>query len=152
MHLAYRADYGPEFRTLGIVANEPPKIGKPFPMRVPQVDRDGNDTSGIRMPEVQVPLATFTGWNLRTKQIGAPDELSSMVGSFIPFPRTKAEREQRGDPRLSVEERYPNRQDYLRKIEASARELARKQYLLGEDVPSVVKAASGHWDYLHSGK
>jgi hypothetical protein len=77
-------DYGEEFRSAGIVTIEPPKVGSAFPMRLPQVDADGNDTAGIRMPATAVPLATYTGWNLRSAGIGAPDELYSMTGSFIP--------------------------------------------------------------------
>ena len=81
---AWRSDFGPDFASKGIVAYEPPKVGKPFPMLVPQVDSDGNETSGIRLPELAVPLATYTGWNLRDANIGAPDEIQSMVGSFHP--------------------------------------------------------------------
>src|SRR4029077_17612435 len=102
---------------------DPPKVGKPFRMLVPQVDRDGNETSGVRTPDLQVPLATYTGWNLRKPELGAPDELFNMVGSFIPFPKTKAERAEKGDPRLSIEERYASKQEYLDKIAAAARGL-----------------------------
>ncbi|MGA3079576.1 MAG: alpha/beta hydrolase domain-containing protein [Bryobacteraceae bacterium] len=99
---AWHADYGEEFRSAGIVTIEPPKVGSAFPMRLPQVDADGNDTAGIRMPATAVPLATYTGWNLRSAAIGAPDELYSMVGSFIPFARTKAERVKSGRRRRTV--------------------------------------------------
>ena len=102
---AWHADYGPRFAA-GIVTQEPPKLGAPFATLVPQVDRDGNDVGGIRMPEIQAPLATYTGWNLRAPEIGAPDELFSMQGSWIPFARTRKDREQSGDPRPSIEERY----------------------------------------------
>ena len=67
---------------------EPPKVGGAFPMLVPQVDTDGNETSGVRGPLLEWPLGTYTGWNLRAKEIGAPDELYSMVGSWIPFARS----------------------------------------------------------------
>src|SRR5579859_1581161 len=62
---AYHVDYGPDFRTRGIIGIEPPQVGKPFPTLVPQVDADGNETSGIRMPDIQAPLGTYTGWNMR---------------------------------------------------------------------------------------
>ena len=82
MHSALRVDYGPEFLSKGIISVEPPKVGKPFSMLVPQVDpTDGNEIAGIRLPVVRVPLGTHTGWNLRHPEIGAPDELFSMVGS-----------------------------------------------------------------------
>ena len=145
---AWHADYGEEFRSAGIVTIEPPKVGSAFPMRLPQVDADGNDTAGIRMPATAVPLATYTGWNLRSAAIGAPDELYSMVGSFIPFARTKAERVKSGDPRLSVEERYASKQAYLDQVEAAAHGLVQERYLLERDVASVVARASAGWDFV----
>jgi hypothetical protein len=145
---AWRVDYGEEFRTAGIVTIEPPKVGKPFPILLPQVDADGNETAGIRMPATLVPLATYTGWNLRAPEIGAPDELYSMVGSFIPFARTKAERAKTGDPRLSIEERYAGKQEYLDKVETAARGLVKESYLMERDVPRVMERASAEWDYV----
>jgi hypothetical protein len=145
---AYRVDYGPEFRTAGIIANEPPKVGSAFPILLPQVDRDGNETSGIRMPEVQVPLATYTGWNLRAPEIGASAEMFSMQGSFIPFFRTKADRELHRDPRASIEERYPGRAQYLEKIESAARAMVQAGYLLNEDIVQIVEHSATEWDYL----
>jgi len=147
---AWHVDYGEEFRTAGIVTVEPPKVGTAFPMRLPQVDADGNDTAGIRMPATAVPLATYTGWNLRSPGIGAPDELYSMTGSFIPFARTRAEREKTGDPRLSVEERYTSKQAYLDKVEAAAGDLVKERFLLQRDVPLVVARASAEWDFVEA--
>jgi hypothetical protein len=146
---AYHVDYGPQYRDKGIVTIDPPKVGKPFRMLVPQVDRDGNETSGVRMPEIQVPLATYTGWNLRKPELGAPDELYSMAGSFIPFPKTKAERAANGDPRLSIEERYTSKQEYLDKIEAAARGMVASGFMLAGDVPKVVERSAAEWDYVH---
>ncbi|MEK7407118.1 MAG: alpha/beta hydrolase domain-containing protein [Acidobacteriota bacterium] len=136
MHKAYRVDYGPQFRGAGIVSFEPPKVGKAFAMLVPQVDADGNETSGIRMPDVQAPLAAYTGWNLRDPKLGAPDELHSMAGSWLPFPRTK------------ISQRYKSRAEYLEKATAAARELARQGYLLEGDVTRIVEQAGRQWDYL----
>ncbi len=145
---AWRVDYGPEFRSKGIVSIEPPKVGKPFVVLVPQTDADGNETSGIRLPDVAVPLATYTGWNLRDPKIGAPEELFSMAGSFLPFPRTKAERAKNGDPRRSIEERHSSRADYLGKVEAAARDLVGGGYVLESDVPKLLDRAARQWDYL----
>ncbi|MBI1786582.1 MAG: hypothetical protein HYR60_03385 [Acidobacteria bacterium] len=145
---AYRADYGPEFRSKGIVSMEPPLVGKTFPTLVPQVDGDGNETSGIRLPGIQAPLGTFTGWNLRVPEIGAGDELYSMVGSFIPFARTKAERTKSKDPRPSVEERYKGKEEYLKKVESAARALAVSGYLLESDVAPLVARGGAEWDWL----
>ena len=94
-------------------SSEPPKVGKEFPTLVPQVDVDGNEQSGIRLPELAVPLATYTGWNPRDPKTGAPEMISNMVGSFLPFPATKAAREKSGDPRLSIAERYSSKDEYL---------------------------------------
>ena len=145
---AWHVDYGEEFRSAGIVTIEPPKVGSAFPVRLPQVDADGNDTAGIRMPATAVPLATYTGWNLRSAAIGAPDELYSMAGSFVPFARTRAERMKTGDPRLSVEERYASKQAYLDKVEAAAHDLVQARYLLERDVAPVVARASAEWDFV----
>jgi hypothetical protein len=148
IQLAYRADYGPEFRDRGIISQEPPKVGNAFPMLVPQVDADGNETSGVRGPLLQYPLATYTGWNLRTKELGAPGELFSMVGSWIPFARTKAERLKSGDPRPSIEERYATRSEYLEKVGAAARGLVDRGLLLDRDVALAVSYAAEQWDFL----
>jgi hypothetical protein len=148
VHKAYRADYGPEFRTKGIVSQEPPKIGSAFGMLVPAIDADGNDRAGIRLPELEVPLATYTGWNVFNAKSGPTREISSMKGSYIPFARTAAERKANGDPRLSIEERYRNREHYLGLTANAALKLVDEGYLLGEDVPEILRKAREHWDYL----
>ena len=147
-YTAYRLDFGPDFRTEGIVAFEPPKVGRPFAMLVPQVDRDGNDISGVRLPELAVPLATYTGWNLRDKEIGAPDVAYDMVGSYIPLARTQAERESAHDPRPSISERYKNRDDYSQRVAAAAHALVEQRLLLDRDVKTIVDRAAGRWDSL----
>ena len=128
--------------------SEPPKTGEAFPALVPQVDADGNETSGVRLPELRVPLATYMGWNLRNPAIGAPTEQYPLIGSMVPFARTKAEREKSGDPRLSIAERYQSEQEYLGKVEAAARELAKERFLLESDIPQVVARAKQRWEQL----
>jgi hypothetical protein len=118
-----------------------------LPLVVPQVDSDGNDVGGIRLPEQAVPLGTYTDWAFRTEQIGAPDTLVAMAGSYIPFAKTRAEREKNKDPRLSIEERYSGREDYLRRIEEAANRLVQARYLLQEDLQSIVVAAGKNWDW-----
>jgi hypothetical protein len=145
---AYHVDYGPEFRTRGIISIEPPQVGKPFPTLVPQVDADGNETSGIRMPDIQAPLGTYTGWNMRAPELGAPDEMFSMVGSYIPFARTKAEREKNHDPRRSIEERYASREEYLKQVESAAKSLVAGGYLLAQDIPKLMERGLAEWDRL----
>lgn len=141
-----RLDFGPEYLTKGIVAYEPPHAGGAYPVLVPSVDADGNETSGIRLPELVFPLATHTGWNLRSPSVGAPDQLYSLIGSQVAFARTKADREKIGDPRLSIAERYRSRSEYLTKVEAAARALAAQHFLLEADLPRVVALAGRHWD------
>jgi hypothetical protein len=147
-YLAWHLDFGPDFRSKGIVAHDPPKVGAPFPVLVPQVNSDGNETSGVRLPEQMVPLATYTGWNLRDPKIGAPDVIYNMVGSFIPFAKTKAEREASGDPRFSIEERYHDKEEYLRKVKEAAVTLSSSGFLLSEDVEKVGAKAAARWDLL----
>jgi hypothetical protein len=136
--LAYRIDF----------AVQPPDPTQPFPTLLPQVDADGNETSGIRLPEIAVPLGTYTGWNLRNPSIGAPDELFSMIGSFIPFPKDKADRERVHDPRLSIAERYASEDEFLNKIDASTRTLIAAHFLLPEDAESIRRRAKQEWDFL----
>ena len=111
-----RLDFGPG-ADAGVPTIVPPVIGKAYQNLVPAVDEDGNELGGIRLPDVSMPLATHTGWNLRHPEMGAPDEVVGMfiglLGSTTLFPATKAEREASGDPRLSIEERYGSKEDYL---------------------------------------
>ena len=132
----YRADLGSPLKA--------PRI----PYLNPQVDADGNDTGGVRMPEIEVPLATYTGWNFRSPENGAPTEIVPLTGSFIPFAATKTERLKSGDPRLSIEERYPNRTAYLAKVRAAAQKLVKQRYLLAEDVDPILTHAGMVWDRL----
>ena len=147
-HLAYRVVYGPEFRTKGIVTVEPPEVISEFPVMVPQVDADGNETGGLMMPEVAVPLATYTGWNLFRPEAGPENVLSNMQGSYIPFPRTRAERERSSDPRRAIEERYRSREEYLGLVSDAALALVEEGYLLAEDLSPILSQAGRHWDYL----
>ena len=121
-----------------------------LPFLVPQVDKDGNVTSGIRLPEQSVPLGTYAGWAFRSQAHGQPDTLVSMAGSYIPFATTRAEREKNHDPRASIEERYSSRDDYLRRVRVAADALAKDRYVLQEDVNTIVDEAGKHWDWTMS--
>jgi hypothetical protein len=122
--------------------------GAPLPLLVPQVDADGNERAGIRLPDVAVPLATFTGWNFRRAAIGAPDQLFPLLGSYLPFASAKSTREQAHDPRASIEERYPTRERYLALVEEAGAALVKDRYLLADDLAGLVKHAGEHWDLL----
>ena len=102
------------------------------------------------MPEIAAPLATYLGWNFFNNRSGPTNELASLTGSFIPFSRTKAERERANDPRASIEERYKNKDAYLDLIEKSATGLAANGYLLQEDIPRIVGQAGARWDWINS--
>jgi hypothetical protein len=147
---AYRADYGPRFASEGIVTKEPPQIGPAFPMLVPQADADGNDIAGVRMPDLAVPLATYTGWNLFNPASGPTAVLASMQGSYIPLARTRADRERGRDPRPSIEERYHDKDQYLGRLSKAALELIEQRFLLGEDLVPILRNAGRHWDYAWS--
>jgi len=129
----------------------PPRRGRPYGSRVSAVDADGNEIGGVAVPELTVPLATHTGWNPRHPEIGGEEQLLVFVGSTLFFPRTRAEREASGDPRLSIEERYPSRETYLEQVRQAGRELCARGYLLEEDIELSATLAARMWDYLRAG-
>ncbi len=112
---------------------------------VPQSDADGNDLGGVRLPELQVPLATYTGWNLRDPGIGAPEQRVSFLGSWIPLARTAEERKKSGDARLSIAERYASREEYMSKFEQAAKKLIEQSFLLPEDLPAILERGKLEW-------
>jgi hypothetical protein len=113
---------------------------------VPRADADGNDLSGVRIAEMAVPVATYTGWNLRDPKTGLAGERVSFVGSYVPFPRTRAERERARDPRPSLEERYGSRERYLGLFAEAAIEQVRERFLLPEDLADVLSRGAAEWD------
>ena len=121
---------------------EPPQIetDREYEIRVPAIDADGNEVSGIRTPDVSVPRATYTGWNIRSDLVG-PNAMYSIVGSYLPFAANKAERAAVGDERLSLEERYPSNVEYVRRVYEAADLLWRKGFLLEEDAARYVEVA-----------
>jgi len=137
----YLLDYGPNFSATGIAAINPPAIVLPYednplngpiyPSYVPKTDSDGNDIAGVRSPEVTVPLATYTGWALRA---GAhANDGCEGSGQFIPFAKTRAEREASGDPRPSIEERYPSFGMYQSAAMRAIDDLVKDRLMLCED-------------------
>jgi len=113
---------------------------------VPQVDTDGNEIGGVRLPDIAVPTATATGWALRSKQAGGAGQLCYLDGSYIPFAKTKAERLQKHDTRPSLEERYRGTAEYVARVTSAAAALEKAGYLLGEDRERIVaKAQALSW-------
>jgi hypothetical protein len=107
-------------------------MSKPYRVLVPAVDADGNETSGVLLPDIAVPLATYTGWNLY-KAPYPEGELCDRDGTYVPFARTRAEREARGDPRPSLEERYGSHAAYVKRYEEAVQRLAPEHLILAED-------------------
>ncbi len=148
-----RMDFGFDH---GAATNVPAVFGTPYPNLVSAVDHDGNEVTGIRMPMIQAPLATYTGWNLRHANVGGEGQILSsggatggtLVGSSIPFAATRAEREAAGDPRRSIEERYASRDDYLARIHSVAQDMVNQRYILTEDLNRISQQASAHYDEL----
>lgn len=133
-------DWGPSFED-GILTNNPPDFSGPvYPSFVSKVDHDGNEIAGIRLPPVEVPIATTTGWALRSAAFGGPDGCESS-GQWIPFRTTKAERIAAGDPRRSLEERYKDHGDYVKEVAKAARKLEQRRLLLPEDVQRYIDEA-----------
>jgi Alpha/beta hydrolase domain len=137
-------DFGPLYRaedSSGVITREPPHVGSgSYGILEMQVDADGNDLGGIRSVFLQAPIGTYTGWNLGRKD-RFENGLCNLQGSFIPFAATKAERVAAGDPRLSIEERYPTKEAYLAAFKKAASDLVAKRFLAPDDAALLVKRA-----------
>jgi Alpha/beta hydrolase domain len=130
-------DFGKDFDK-GMLSVLPPRLlGTPYPVLVPKTDADGNDIAGIRIPEVAVPVATYTGWALRDDGHDGCDA----AGQRIAFAKTKAERMTSGDPRLSIQERYPDHATYVRAVTEAVDKLKAERLLLDEDAQAYIAAA-----------
>ncbi|HXH39211.1 MAG TPA: alpha/beta hydrolase domain-containing protein [Thermoanaerobaculia bacterium] len=128
----YRTDLGPDW-SHGIVT-EPPRVDGVYPSLVPQINSDGLDMAGVHLPEIDVPLATTTGWNRRDPKIGFPDSRASFVGSYIPWPKA------------DLIERYHNRDEYLGRFTRAALERAHDRFLVVDDLPAVIQRGGEEWD------
>ena len=137
-------DFGPLYRpgdSSGIIAREPPLVRSgSYGVLEMQVEADGNDIGGLRSAFLQTPIGTYTGWNLGRKD-RFENGLCNLQGSFIPFAATRAERLATGDPRLSIEERYPTIETYVAAFEKAVADLVAKRYLLSEDAKLLVERA-----------
>ena len=120
--------------------------GPPYLAFVAALDVDGNETGAVRMPDVEVPIATHTGFNVRHPSSGGAGQLLEYVGLTLPFPRDAGERARTGDPRPAIAERYSGRADYLARVRAVARRLAAERLLLEEDIELCVDLAAERYD------
>ena len=137
-------NFGKDYRpadTSGILNGELPKVGTArYGTLVPQVDEDGNDLGGIRNVFVQVPIGTYTGWNLFNNRF-FEDGVCTLSGSFISFAATLQERQATGDSRKSLGERYPNKDSYVAEVKKAVESLLKQRYLLPEDAAMLIKQA-----------
>jgi hypothetical protein len=142
----YRFNLGPNFYQTFVPTINPPVITPPYednpangaiyPSYVPKTDNDGNDIAGIRLPELDVPLATYTGWGLRSG-VWANDGCEAS-GQYIPFQATRTARLNAGDPRPSVQERYPSYGSYRAKVILAVDNLVRNRFLICDDTQDMV--------------
>ncbi len=141
-----RVDLGP--REAEGIGSFPANAGEAYPALVSAVDPDGNEVAGVRLPDISVPLATHAGWNPRHPGTGGAGQIMPMMGSTLPLAATRAERDASGDPRPSIEERYPSREAYLEQVRSEAEALAADRYLIPEDVEVVMQNAATRWDAI----
>jgi hypothetical protein len=137
-------DLGPE--AAHGVGRFPAQEGRPYACYVSAVDSDGNEVGGIRLPDLEVPVGTHTGWNPRAPETGAPEQIMPMQGFTAFFAPTKAVRQACNDQRPSLEERYANRDAYLAQVRAVADRLAAARYVLEEDIELLVSACAACYD------
>lgn len=147
VHQADRLDFGPRWEQ-GIIDQEPPVLGPPFPAFVAQVDSLGNEVGGIRSVELEAPLASYLPWNLRKGLPGDSTELTRILGTYLALPRTEAERRAARDPRPSIASLYRDRGDYLARARRAATALVARRMLRSEDVDRAVARAGAHWDWI----
>ena len=150
---AMRLDYGPEAH-LGRTTTLPPVDGEEYPALASNLDDDRNEVAGLRLPDLTVPVATYTGWNLRHPQFGNPDLFIGVTGGLagwtLPFPATRAERQSTGDPRPSIEERYASEEDYVAQVKDAGQTLVDQGYVLAEDLDEVVEQAAKRYRFFVS--
>jgi len=139
----YQYDLGKSFDyadLTGVITMAPPRIVKAVPQLMPRIDADGNELDGIRSPLISAPLGTYVGWNVFAAGF-QKGRFCNNIGGFIPFAATKAERTAKGDPRPSLEERYPSHAAYVAKVKAQADKLVAQRYMLPADAARIVSEA-----------
>ena len=134
-------DRGPLFLTKRQITIQPPQVQRQYIVKIPAYQEDDNERGCLLLPTVAVPVATFTSWNLRKREIGAETELLSLAGGYIPLAPTKEARQQTGDPRVSLQERYGDFETYQRRFAEDITRLVEGGYILKEDVPRLQQLA-----------
>lgn len=145
-----RMDLGPdEARGLGVL---PASVYEEYPCLVSALDEDFNEIAGIRLPDIRVPIGSHTGWNPRAAESGSPDLAALFAGFTLFFCRGREEREASEDPRLSIEERYRDKNDYLDRVGEVTKELIAARYLLDEDRDWVISSCAARYDAAIAGR
>jgi hypothetical protein len=94
---------------------------------VPAVDAAGNETSGIRLPDVAAPVGVHTGWNLRHPDMGSPEDELFLVGSTSWF------------------DEVPPLDEQLARSAEVIDDLVARRLLLETDVPRLAARAEQAW-------
>ena len=113
---------------------EPPPVHGTYTNLVPQVGPDGNELAGVRIPELQVPVATYTGWNLRTPEAGFPDYRASFVGAYLAWPKDE------------VLARYHTRDEYFGRFTGAALALVHDRFFVADDLPAILERGAKLWE------
>jgi len=137
-------DFGPDYRagdSSGVISVEPPRQGvQSYGILVPQADADGMDIGGVRSVYQQAPIGSYMAWNVGRRD-RFEDGFCLFQGAFIPFAATRAEREATGDPRPSIEERYPNREAYVAAVRKATEALVAQRTMLPADATHLIRQA-----------
>jgi hypothetical protein len=137
-------DWGPAFNRTdgsGVPSKIPPTIRRTFSMKAPRVDADGNELGGVPLVLHDAPLGTYVGWNITASGFFAGRSCSYSAG-MIPFAKTRAERVERGDPRLSLEERYKDHEGYVLAVRKAAANAVTQGFLLQADADALIAGAA----------
>ena len=137
-------DWGPAFNRTdgsGVPSRIPPTVRRAFSMKAPRVDADGNELGGVPLVLHDAPLGTYVGWNITASGFFAGRSCSFSAG-MIPFAKTRAERLERGDPRLSLEERYKDHDGYVQAVRNAAANAVAQGFLLQGDADALSAAAT----------
>ncbi len=147
IHNAYRTNYGEGWKN-GLIANQPPVLGKMYQSLVSQVDELGNEIGGVKNVEIRVPLATYTPWNIRHGFKGGYHELTDFRGTFIPLPANDLEKMKYQDPRPAITSLYKDKIDFIKKVENAAEEMVFEGFLLERDIPYILQRNGEYWDWI----
>jgi hypothetical protein len=141
IHQPELQDRGPEFYRFRRTTIEPPISRGTYSVKIPKCGADNNELGTLLLPAVAVPVATYTSWNTRNRTVGAEGEMLGLQGGYIPFAKTKADRERLGDPRPALLERYFEFDDFRRQYRAVLDRGIEQRTLLAEDADELMKLA-----------